>query len=301
MNFYILNSYHFSNNHFSTTPTKSFHHFFKYVSRPLFSSFTTFPSCKTENFRIPFKYCPSPVTLMGTDCFTITQKKEWRLNSDTGRATESYKLCLQEQPAPHPSLLCNTVKKKKNQANNFTERILVILSYGSAKTTELTSTFGHAISFSLRSSFHVWFNKFLLTSFKLTVPSCTQERFANDCRFQCIVSLLEHASALFFINLLLLAVHVRLRNAGAGNRNCDTSISAHVVPWQLVGKVFFSTLWVFNLLTNSVPEHFIKDTLNLQWPRESTGDQTCVVRCKHFCAQLLDFEWPTPCSKCFRS
>lgn len=147
------------------------------MSRPLFSSFTIFPSCKTENFRILFKYCPSLVTLMGTDSFTITQKKEWCLNSDTGRTTESYKLCLQEQPAPHPSLLYSIVKKRKIifQANNFTERILVILSYSSAKNIELTSTFGHPISFSPRSSFHVWFNKFLLTSFKLTVPSCTQE------------------------------------------------------------------------------------------------------------------------------
>lgn len=89
----------------------------------------------------------------------------------------------------------------------------------------------------------------------------------NDCRFQCIVSLLEHASALFFINLLLLSAHVRLRNAGAGNRNCDTSISTLTLfRGSLWGKSFPS-LGVFNLLTNSVPEHFIEDTLNLQWPK----------------------------------
>lgn len=115
--------YHFSNNHLSTISAK-FPTFLKYVSKLLFSSFTTFSSCETENLRIPFKYCLSPVTLMGTDCFTITQKKEWRLNSDTGRATESYKLCLQEQPAPPIHLCCailfkNCLKKKDFSSKGF--------------------------------------------------------------------------------------------------------------------------------------------------------------------------------------
>lgn len=74
----------------------------------------------------------------------------------------------------------------------------------------------------------------------------------NDCRFQCIVSFFEYASALFFINLLLLSAHVRLRNGGAANRNCDTL--TYVVPWQLVGKVFsqfmsFSSSYKFHTWT----------------------------------------------------
>lgn len=89
-----------------------------------------------------------------------------------------------------------------------------------------------------RSHINIWICHFILPAPSRSSSPCVNQQISadqfqampkkgltNDCRFQCIVSLLAYTRALFFIHLLLISMYVRLRNTGAGNRNGDTLIS----------------------------------------------------------------------------
>lgn len=208
---------------------KSFHHFSNMCQGHLFPP--SQPSLHVELKISEFLANVTPTQWLSWEQPTSLslRKRSDALNSHTGRGTESYKLCSQEQPAPKspPSIsaVWHGLKRRRNfHSKGFTEKILVTFSYGSAKPREVTPTFEHVISFSLLLQgrlLYVWFNTFFANQFQ----AMPKKGLTNDCRFQCTVSLLEYASALFFINFLLLSVDVGLRNTGAGNRNCDTLIS----------------------------------------------------------------------------
>lgn len=254
---------------------KSFHHFSNMCQGHLFPPSQSSLHVKLKISEFLANVTPTRWLSWEQPTSLSLRKRSNALNSDTGRATESYKLCSQEKPAPKSPPFISTVwhvflKKLRNfQSKDFSEKILVTFSYSPAKTIEVTSIFGRDISFSLLLQgplLPVWFIQLLLTSFKLTVPSCTQG-LTNDCRFQCIVLLLEYANTWFFINLLLLSVYVRLRNTRTGNRNCDINF-IFTFSGSLWGKSFLS-LWIFHILTNSASELFLKDTLNPKWPKRT--------------------------------
>lgn len=154
------------------------------------------------------------MTLTGTACF---RERNEALNP--GRATESYKLCSQEQPAPtspHTFPLCDMVSNEKEGISR--PRISPGGSWWHLhpvlqKPEELHQHLDVPLHSPSRSS---------SMSFCWPLPSCRsqaapQKRLTNDSRFQCIISLSDCASALFFIHLLLLSAYVQLRTAGAGN------------------------------------------------------------------------------------
>jgi len=94
---------------------------------------------------------------------------------------------------------------------------------------------------------------------------------------------------LFLINLLLLSAYVRLGNTGAG-------------IWQLAGKVVsqfvnFSSSYKFCIWT--FPTGYSKPAV----AKDNPPDGRLVLPEPSTSAlSILNFSnWPTPCSKCFRS
>lgn len=165
---------------------------------------------------------------MGTAYFTIAQVKEWRLKltlEEEQKATNFAHRNSLLLNHPHPSPLHDTVWKEEGI---FSQRISLKRSW----------LHFHTVLQNPEKSHQHWTSHFILPAPSRSSSPCVIQQISadqfqampkkgltNDCRFQCIVSLLAYTRALFFIHLLLISMYVRLRNTGAGNRNGDTLIS----------------------------------------------------------------------------